>query len=240
MRRVTPVPELARPTRALILLRPREFALARHDCPLCGPGLVVRLRNEECAVRCLRCAASPVHRSLAQVLLRHVDTLHDRDSCELSARGPWAAYLRARTRNAALSEYFSGLSSGATRNGVRCEDVQRLSYPDASFDLITHTEVLEHVPDDRRAFAELQRVLRPGGWMLFTVPLYGAATLERARLRNGAVEHLLPAVYHGDPARGGDPILAYRDYGDDIVSRLRDAGFAEAVAPLRPRRSGAR
>jgi SAM-dependent methyltransferase len=214
--------------RALSLLRPREFALARHDCPLCGPGVVVRLRNEESGVRCLRCGASPVHRSLAQVLLRHVDRLRDRDTCELSARGPWAAYLRTRSRKAALSEYFADLPAGTTRNGVRCEDVQKLSYADASFDLVTHTEVLEHVPDDRRAFAEMRRVLRPGGWMLFTVPLYGAATIERARLCNGAVEHLLPPVYHGDPARGGDPILAYRDYGDDIVSRLRDAGFAEA------------
>jgi len=106
--------------------------------------------------------------------------------------------------------------------------VQRLSYADASFDLVTHTEVLEHVPDDARAFAELHRVLRPGGTMLFTVPLYGGyPTIERARFRNGEVLHLMEPAYHIDPLRG-EGILAFRDYGLDIVERLRAAGFAEA------------
>jgi SAM-dependent methyltransferase len=119
--------------------------------------------------------------------------------------------------------------------GIRCEDVQDLSYADESFDLVTHTEVLEHVPDDARAFAELHRVLRPGGTLLFTVPLYGGyPTIERARLREGEVEHLMEPAYHIDPLRGAG-ILAFRDYGLDIVERLRAAGFIEAsiVAPRR-------
>ena len=228
MRRATPVRELARLTRALALLRLRDFAVARHDCPFCGPALVVRLRNEETGVRCLRCGASPVHGSLGRALQRHVGNLAGRDACELSARGPLAAHLRKHAHGVALSEYFADLQPGGIRAGVRCEDVQQLSYADESFDLVTHTEVLEHVPDDARAFAELRRVLRLGGWMLFTVPLYGAATLERARVRDGAIEHLAPPVYHGDPARGGEPVLAFRDYGHDIASRLLAAGFAQA------------
>ncbi len=220
------MPELTRLTRALALLRLRDFAMARHDCPFCGPALVLRLRNEETGVRCLRCGASPVHVSLGRAL-RKVGTLAGLDACELSARGPLAAHLRKHARSVALSEYFADLPPGGVRAGVRCEDVQQLSYADASFDLVTHTEVLEHVPDDARAFAELHRVLRPGGWLLFTVPLYGAATLERARLRDGAIEHLAPPVYHGDPARGGEPVLAFRDYGQDIASRLLAAGFAQ-------------
>jgi SAM-dependent methyltransferase len=221
------VPEPARLTRALALLRLRDFAVARHDCPFCGPALVVRVRNEETGVRCVRCGASPVHRSLGRALQR-AGSLAGLDACELSARGPLAAHLRKHARSVALSEYFADLPPGAIRAGVRCEDVQRMSYADTSFDLVSHTEVLEHVPDDARAFAELRRVLRPGGWMLFTVPLYGATTLERARLRDSAIEHLAPPVYHGDPARGGEPVLAFRDYGHDIASRLLAAGFAQA------------
>jgi len=150
------------------------------------------------------------------------------DVCELSAHGPLADYLRRHTRSAALSEYFADAQPGEYRDGVRCEDVQRLTYADASFDLVTHTEVLEHVPDDARALSELHRVLKPGGLMLFTVPLHdGEATLDRACLRGGTVEHLLPPVYHDDPLRGAG-ILAFRDYGRDIVSRVRAAGFARA------------
>jgi len=94
--------------------------------------------------------------------------------------------------------------------------------------------VLEHVPDDARALRELLRVLRPGGRMVFTVPMHdGAHTVERARLSaDGVVEHLLEPVHHTDPLRP-EGILAFRDYGLDIVDRLRVAGFDDArILPL--------
>jgi len=218
----------ARLRSGLALLRPREMAARLDRCPYCGPTLFVRLRREAIGVRCVRCAASAIHLVIGWLLRDHVPDLADRDACELSARGPLAAFLKRSAKSAALSEYFADAEPGSYRRGVRCEDVQRLTYADASFDLVTHTEVLEHVPDDARAFAELHRVLRPGGTMLFTVPLYGGyPTVERARLRDGEIEHLMEPAYHIDPLRGAG-ILAFRDYGLDIVERLRAAGFIEA------------
>ena len=118
---------------------------------------------------------------------------------------------------------------GSMRNSVRCEDVQQLTYADASFDLVTHTEVLEHVADDQRAFSELHRVLRPGGIMVFTVPVStAAATVERASIRDGRLVTLLEPAYHNDPLRADVGILVFRDYGRDIVERLLAAGFARA------------
>ena len=218
----------ARLRSGLALLRPREMAARLDRCPYCGLTLFVRLRREAIGVRCVRCAASAIHLVIGWALRDHVPDLADRDVCELSARGPLAAFLKRSAKSAALSEYFADAEPGSYRRGVRCEDVQRLTYADASFDLVTHTEVLEHVPDDARAFAELHRVLRPGGTMLFTVPLYGGyPTVERARLRDGEIEHLMEPAYHIDPLRGAG-ILAFRDYGLDIVERLRAAGFSEA------------
>lgn len=215
--------------RGLRLLRWRDVALRRGRCPFCGPSVFVRLRSDELGVRCLRCAGSAVHISLGNTLRKHVLDLRELDVCELSARGPLARFLSERARSASLSEYLAGAPPGETRAGARNEDVQCLTYADASFDLVTHTEVLEHVPDDGRALRELRRVLKPGGLMLFTTPMHdGAATIERARLRAGAIEQLLPPVYHGDPLRDGAAILAFRDYGSDIVTRLLAAGFAEA------------
>jgi len=226
----------ARLRSGLALLRPREMAVRVDRCPYCGPTLFVRLRREAIGVRCVRCAASAIHLVIGWALRDHVPDLAGCNVCELSARGPLAEFLKRTAKSAALSEYFADAEPGAYRNGVRCEDVQRLSYADASFDLVTHTEVLEHVPDDARAFAELHRVLRPGGTMLFTVPLYGGyPTIERARLRNGDVEHLMEPAYHIDPLRGAG-ILAFRDYGLDIVERLRAAGFAEASVVTSQRR----
>jgi SAM-dependent methyltransferase len=51
-------------------------------------------------------------------------------------------------------------------------DATRLPFADASFDRIIASEVLEHVPDDSSAMAELARVLKPGGIIAATVPAF--------------------------------------------------------------------
>jgi ubiquinone/menaquinone biosynthesis C-methylase UbiE len=47
-------------------------------------------------------------------------------------------------------------------------DAERLPFPDASFDRVLSTYVLTSVADWRRAFAEMVRVLRPGGRLALT------------------------------------------------------------------------
>ncbi len=45
-----------------------------------------------------------------------------------------------------------------------------LPYPDASFDLVVLTEVIEHLENHRMAVGEVARVLRPGGHLVLTTP----------------------------------------------------------------------
>ena len=45
-----------------------------------------------------------------------------------------------------------------------------MSFGDALFDCVLCSEVLEHIPDDGKAIAELRRVLKPGGVLVATVP----------------------------------------------------------------------
>jgi ubiquinone/menaquinone biosynthesis C-methylase UbiE len=49
-------------------------------------------------------------------------------------------------------------------------DITDIPVPDGSFDAVMCTEVLEHVPDPVAALKELNRVLRPGGYLLITAP----------------------------------------------------------------------
>jgi SAM-dependent methyltransferase len=49
-------------------------------------------------------------------------------------------------------------------------DALSLPFPDGTFDRVIAAEVLEHVPRDTDAMAELVRVLRPGGLLAVTVP----------------------------------------------------------------------
>ncbi len=147
----------------------------------------------------------------------------------MSSRGPLMEYLKRHVGQLSYSELFDDVERGEYRGDVQCQDVQQLTYADSSFDLCTSTEVFEHVPDDRRGFKEVCRVLRHGGRFVFTVPLTdAAATVERAVAVNGAIQHLLEPEYHGDVVRGYGKVLCFRNYGLDIVDRLREAGFRQA------------
>lgn len=49
-------------------------------------------------------------------------------------------------------------------------DQEPLPYDDASFDIVTSSEVIEHLENYRRAVREMARVLRPGGVLVLTTP----------------------------------------------------------------------
>jgi len=55
---------------------------------------------------------------------------------------------------------------------VACADGHSLPLADCSVDLLSALDVIEHLDDDIRALNEFQRVLRPGGLLLVTVPAY--------------------------------------------------------------------
>ncbi len=62
-------------------------------------------------------------------------------------------------------------SGGGQAHGAAV-DATSLPFADASFDVVICSEVLEHIPDDKQAVFELTRVLKPGGTLVVSVPLY--------------------------------------------------------------------
>ena len=83
----------------------------------------------------------------------------------------------------------------APEANFRVEDVQHLSFPDAGFDRVLVTEVIEHVPDPAAAVREVHRVLRPGGTLALSTParrsyMNVAYGLKRRIRRFGFNEHL--------------------------------------------------
>lgn len=51
-------------------------------------------------------------------------------------------------------------------------DVCRLPFASGTYDLVLATDIIEHVDDDDMAVREIARVLKPGGYALFTVPTF--------------------------------------------------------------------
>jgi SAM-dependent methyltransferase len=99
--------------------------------------------------------------------------------------------------------------SGLVARAVRA-DLLSLPFPDASFDVVMASEVLEHIPDDDLAMAEIARVVRPGGRVAVTVPRWWPERVCWALSRD----------YH-DVA--GGHVRIYR--GDELEQRLSEAGL---------------
>jgi SAM-dependent methyltransferase len=84
--------------------------------------------------------------------------------------------------------------------------------PDDSFDAILCTHVLEHIPDDRSAMSELERILRPGGWALLMVPFLPDRRTEED-----------PGATREERLRRFDQEDHVRKYGGDYIDRLNKA-----------------
>lgn len=79
-----------------------------------------------------------------------------------------ADMVECRTMCAAMEAVGEAPAGGLAAAAVA--DGQLLPFPDNTFDRIIAAEVMEHIPDDEVAAAELARVLKPGGTIAVTVP----------------------------------------------------------------------
>jgi ubiquinone/menaquinone biosynthesis C-methylase UbiE len=97
---------------------------------------------------------------------------------------------------------------------------QALPLPDASFDVVTCTLAMHHVPARRRqdALAEMYRVTRPGGRLLLAdfdparrpLPLHpGGRRMRRAAATVGLLEELAAAAGYQIESVGTLPLLRY-------------------------------
>ena len=182
-------------------------------CPVCGvPG---RYRRERVSIsesyKCASCGGALRYQSQARAVLwafsRHgarslAELVHQPDFrarriFEPGTRGPFRGLFRG-LEGYVQSFYEPTVPRGEVRDGVRCEDLMDLTFPSGTFDLVLTSDIFEHVREPNRAFAELFRVLRPGGWHLFTIPGRWPLpdhTVARVDVSRDEEVLLLPAVY---------------------------------------------
>ncbi|MDQ3588594.1 MAG: methyltransferase domain-containing protein [Actinomycetota bacterium] len=202
------------------------------ECPLCRgtfEAFAPTARREEAV--CPGCQSRERHRALWLMLEERLDLLENADSLlhfapEECLADRLAAVARLRYITADLDAWRADLPL----------DLMDLKLPDEAFGAILCSHVLEHVPDDRRAMAELHRILKPGGWLVVMVPLdvSRAETYEDASITDP--QERLAAFRQEDHVRL---------YAPDIADRLSAAGFeveeipvAEQVGPDGARRYG--
>ncbi len=188
------------PAKALVL---RATALALRggnvECPCCGRRL--RRFLEYPSLFCPGCSSYERHRFLCLLVERDPELLHGRRSALHVAPEPSVKPLLDR---AGVEDYLS--IDLDYRLAMQKMDVTDLKLPDDRFDLVVCSHVLIEVPEQRRAIAELLRVLRPGGIGLFQTPV--------------TAQRVPPELRHELEAAGFEvDVYTARELGEHLIER---------------------
>jgi len=204
----------------------RRVQMLRHRgdavlCPLCGHGFD-RFKDDwnRGNALCWRCGSHERHRAQWLVLTGPRQLLR-RPRSLLHFAPEWALRHRLEQRRG-LGYVTADLHMGDVDLRL---DVTALDLPDASFDAVLCSHVLEHVEDDAAAMRELARVTAPGGWCLVMVPLdLGRRETYEDPAITAPQERVRAFLQHDH----------VRLYAPDIGDRLADAGFeVERIQPAR-------
>lgn len=206
-----------------------HWRLVFAKCPHCGPSHFLMLRRDPFFTRCLKCRSTAINLSAIRVIQQSLSAVSNKSAYEMSTYGATYSYLKRACSEFHCSEYFPGRKSGEWIDGVLNEDAQQLSFPDESFDLITSSQVFEHVPDDLAAYRECWRTLKPGGSLIYTVPLHDTVRTEQvAMIVDGEIRWLSAPQFHGSRTTGPNSVPVFWRFSvRDISQRVSSAGFRD-------------
>lgn len=195
-------------------------------CPVCGrlTDFVSDSHWLRDNLKCEQCHSIPRERAFAYCLERFTPdwrrlSIHECSPADRSI----SARMRRDCAGYVGSQYYADVPRGQMHAGYRSENLEAMTFADASFDLHCHLDVMEHVNHPDRCFSEMARTLRPGGKMIFTTPYFAdkAETERRAAYGEaGEVFHLVPPEYHGNPISEAGALVTFhygRNFPDLIL-----------------------
>lgn len=168
--------------------------------------------------RCTQCGSLERHRLTWLFINRKIglDTIRNKSMLHVAAE----PVLEQKFRTLVGKKYLT--ADYLVKADVKM-DITDIKYKANSFDSIICNHVLEHVSDDIKAMKEMFRVLKPGGWAIFLVPLADMpTTYENAKIKTdeGRLKHF-------------GQIDHVRKYGRDYVTRLESAGWKVRIYKAR-------
>jgi Methyltransferase domain len=197
----------------------------RGRCPTCTREVIFVARDPWLRDHyiCSSCGSIPRERALMWAIETYFPlwgnlTIHESSPASRGA----SLRLQRECGHYIPSQFYPGKKLGSYVKGVRCENLEALTFADESIDLHVTQDVMEHIVRPSQAFAEIERTLKPGGAHIFTVPLVNKQnpSKQRAKINEaGEVIHLAPPIYHGNPV-SHDGALVTVDWGYDICEYI--------------------
>jgi Methyltransferase domain len=190
---------------------------------------------------CRKCDSIPRQRAIISVLNQFFPEWKDLKIHESSPGGASSSTLAAHCCQYTPTQFFQDICVGQSKDGVRCENLEKMTFTDDSFDLMISQDVFEHVMNPADAFKEINRILKPGGAHIFTMPWYPKLkqTIQRARqIDNGEIEYLEEAIYHGNPIDSNGSLVTF-DWGIDFADFIyTSSGLSTTIYLQKDRNMG--
>ena len=186
---------------------------------------------------CQRCRSIPRQRALVEVLTQFRPNWR---KLKIHESSPSMGFFFKQCPGYTVSQFLEDVPLGEYRDGFRSENLERMTFPDAQFDIFITQDVFEHIFNPELAMREIMRVLRDGGIHIFTSPKHKSLlkTVCRARLANGTVDHVLEPSYHGNPIGDGRSLVTF-DYGTDFDDLIQEwSGYRTSNFIIRNRNLG--
>lgn len=192
-------------------------------CPICkskfkkfAPFGLVKREN----ALCLTCGSLERHRLLWKYLNDKTNLFDDKIKKRLLHFAPEKAFYNLFSQSQNIEYIPCDLSPEMYNYGAKTQvekvDITKITYEENYFDVVLCNHVLEHIPDDRLAMAELYRVMKKGGWGIFQVPIDYSREVTYEDFNITTCEGREKAFGQNDHVRW---------YGKDYKTRLENVGF---------------
>ena|SRR2546423_2577835 len=167
---------------------------------------------------CPKCESLERHRILWKFLETKTDLYTAR--LKLLHVAPETIFFKSIGKRDNIDYYPADKFPSVYPQGTHFIDLLDINFEDNTFDAVICNHVFQYIEEDRKAMAELYRVMKPGAWSIMQVP----------------INKDLPCTYE-DPSIT-DPKEREREfglaehvrfYGTDYADRLREAGFFVSV-----------
>lgn len=168
---------------------------------------------------CLTCNSIPRQRHLNYIMDSEIPNW---ENLLIHESSPSNDFIKRHSNYYSHSQFFPEIKLGDQKNGIRSENLERLTYPNSTFDIFITQDVLEHVFNPDIAVKEIMRVLKTGGIHIFTAPKNNLIkkSYPRAKLvKDNVIDYLCDKQYHGSPIGDGQSLVTW-DYGKDFEQLL--------------------
>lgn len=201
-------------------------------CPICGgtefgPGPKGRHSPNGALPRCAGCQSLERHR-IFRIMF---------DRLGPASFSGWTAIQFSP--DATIDPSWFAAHELSVYGGSSSLDIQKIDRPDASYDLVACSHVIEHVGDDRAALHELLRIAKPDGLLYLAFPDPFREEVTRDWGFPKPEKHGHWRVYGADVVERfkayipNQTVLAY--HGEDPVTGEREGAFLLPKSPARRR-----